>query len=85
VITFKQYVFESPDKPFMKGMNTVCHVRNALMRSGAHTDPHEILSSHFRGKNASGHEIHHITFHNHETGKLDSGHVYVDHKGHGDF
>lgn len=65
------------------GQNTKQRVIEAL-KKGGYTNT-GITSAQFKGMNSSGSEIHRITFLNDDTGKQNSGNVYIDKNGNGDF
>jgi hypothetical protein len=71
--------------PFAKGANTLEHVRRALRKGGYGPAVEGITAAKFDEMTSSGQERHKIFFANRETGKQDSGNVFVNSKGEGAF
>lgn len=66
----------------IKGQNSKERVKLALIKGG-YTDNEDIQSSHYIKTSGTGHEIHEITFQDHE-GKIRKGRVFIK-DGIGDF
>ena len=64
----------------LKGQNTLKYVIECLGNGGYGAEG--IKSAKFSHINATGKEVHVITFRNEDTGKMDKGNVYIsEHKG----
>lgn len=69
------------NKGMLRGANTTSRVREALRNSGYMVENSDFHVAKYTGKRSvSGDEIHKVHFTNEDTGKPDSGHVYLKNK-----